>query len=196
MGYKTKSMLKAIGSDHKPKPITSGTQKAIGSDHKPKPITSGAQAPAGAYSRGNKDWNAVKSAINMPDTFTETMTAMGMKIGEAKLLKQKEAKELAERQRIEAANKKAQDDINNPSDGITISEKLSMPQDDINNPSDGITISEKLSMPQPVDLREDYEVPGNIAGQAASTPWFKNPLRMKAPDAFEKGMKRKARYTK
>lgn len=159
MGYKTKSMLKAIGSDHKPKPITSGTQ-----------------APAGAYSRGNKDWNAVKSAINIPDTFTDSMTAMGMKIKEAKLLKQKEAKELAERQKIEAANKKAQDDINNPSDGITI--------------------SEKLSMPQPVDLREDYEVPGNIAGQAASTPWFKNPLRMKAPDAFEKGMKRKARYTK
>ena len=202
MGYKTKSMLKAIGSDHKPEPITSGTQ-----------------APVGAYSRGNKDWNAVKSAINIPDTFTESMTAMGMKIGEAKLLKQKDAKELAERQRIEAANKKAQDDISNPSDGITISEKgepkfnvdkyaNSKTKLERSNPNITKSITTPGSSLNPVtqsfnnagvDFTENFETSNKKfdpeSGLTINSKFMGGP-KMSAPDAFEKAMKRKARYTK
>ena len=190
MGYKTKSMLKAIGSDYKPEQITSGTQ-----------------APAGAYSRGNKDWNAVKSAINIPDTFTESMTAMGMKIGEAKLLKQKEAKELAERQRIEAANKKAQDDTSNTTDGITISEK-GAPKLERSNPNITKSITTPESSLNPVtqsfnnagvDFTENFETSNkkfdSESGLIINSKFMGGP-KMSAPDAFEKAMKRKARYTK
>lgn len=202
MGYKTKSMLKAIGSDYKPEQITSGTQ-----------------APAGAYSRGNKDWNAVKSAINIPDTFTESITAMGMKIGEAKLLKQKEAKELAERQRIEAANKKAQDDTSNTTDGITISEKgapkfnvdkyaNSKTKLEISNPNITKSITTPESSLNPVtqsfnnagvDFTENFETSNkkfdSESGLIINSKFMGGP-KMSAPDAFEKAMKRKARYTK
>ena len=202
MGYKTKSMLKAIGSDYKPEPIKSGTQ-----------------AQAGAYSRGNKDWNAVKSAINIPDIFAESMTAMGMKIGEAKLLKQKEAKELAERQRIEAANKKAQNDASNTTDGITISEK-GAPKLNVDKYANSKTKLERLnpnitkSITTPgsslnpvtqsfnnagVDFTENFEASNKKfdpeSGLIINSKFMGGP-KMSAPDAFEKAMKRKARYTK
>ena len=168
MGYKTKSMLKAIGSDYKPEQITSGTQPQ-----------------AGAYSRGNKDWSAVKSAINIPDSATDAVTALGKGVSGA--LKAKKAADEA------ATAKKKLEDEAKEAQGKTNSK---IPVSEYKEDSNQATPAEKLSMPQPVNLREDYEVPGNIAGQTASTPWFKSPLGMAAPDAFEKGMKRKARYTK
>lgn len=186
MGYKTNSMLKAIGSDYKPEPITSGTQ-----------------AQAGAYSRGNKDWNAVKSAINIPDTFADSMTAMGMKIGESKLLKQKEAKELAERQKIEAANKKAQNDASNTTDGITISEKgtpkLNVDKYANSNPESSLNPVTQSFNNAGVDFTENFEASNkkfdSESGLIINSKFMGGP-KMSAPDAFEKAMKRKTRYTK
>ena len=185
MGYKTKSMLKAVGRNYEPK----------------QQITQGTRPQAGAYSRGNKDWNAVKSAINIPDNFEDAATALGTKIGEKKSIKEKEAKELAERKRLEKAAKKARDlaggsfliDENkietlNPSINTSMTtpgRSLNPVTQSFNNAGIDLTPNFKTSNKK-FDPKSGLAINPNIMG---------GPL-MEAPDAFEKGMKRKARYKK
>ena len=185
MGYKTKSMLKAIGRNYEPK----------------QQITQGTRPQAGAYSRGNKDWNAVKSAINMPDNFEDAATALGTKIGEEKSIKEKEAKKLAERQRLEKAAEEARNSVGG---SFTVDEKkietlkptintsmttpgrsLNPVTQSFNNAGVDLTPNFKASNKK-FDPKSGLIINSNIMG---------GPL-MTAPDAFEKSIRRKAKYKK
>jgi len=182
MGYKTKSMLKAVGRNYEQK----------------QQITQGTKPQAGAYSRGNKDWNAVKSAINIPDNFEDAATALGTKIGERALTKTKEEKDKARQEKMERqsardrkrANRKFL--VNERKGNNNFNKEVAKLYDSqaTDNP-----VAESL-LNDGVDLREAHEVPSDISKQEVNQPWNKSPLGMAAPDAFEKGMKRKARYKK
>jgi|14_taG_2_1085336.scaffolds.fasta_scaffold04823_9 hypothetical protein len=182
MGYKTKSMLKAVGRNYEPK----------------QQIIQGTRPQAGAYSRGNKDFSAVKSAINIPDSFEDAATALGTKIGERKLTQTKEEKEEARRKKIERQSARAKKNadrkfIKDKREGeIKFNEKVNdlFKRQATDNP-----VAESL-LNDGVDLTQDYEVSRDISKQTINQPWNKNPFNMAAPDAFEKAMKRKARYKK
>lgn len=188
MGYKTKSMLKAVGRNYEQK----------------QQITQGTRPQAGAYSRGNKDFSAVKSAINIPDNFEDAATALGTKIGERKINKEKEAKKLAERKRIEEQASKERGEAGNYSlkiDGNLMNQDNSTEEDKLERLNPNITTS--MTAPgrslNPViesfsnigiDLSESFNPPNKKLDPKTGL------IMMTAPDAFEKAMKRKARYKK
>lgn len=188
MGYKTKSMLKAIGRNYEPK----------------QQIIQGTRPQAGAYSRGNKDFSAVKSAINIPDSFEDAGTALGTKIGERKLTKEKEAKKAAERARLEKQAEEARGEAGNYSlkiNGELMNKDASIEGAKIKrlNPNITKSMTNTGSSLNPVtesfssfgiDLSESFK-PSNKKFDPTT-----GLIKMAAPDAFAKSMNRKSRYKK